>query len=294
VATGQASGRTEYWDAALEAFRSEPLVGIGAGGFESWWIQNGDLSQAVSNAHSLYIESLAELGIVGFACLIGVLGLALVVGARRALAARRTGDLAEPGVLAAALALLLAGALAAAVEWTWEIPAAFAPVIVALAVLTTPPLVPSAEPAPTRRRRLAVRSLALIASLAAIATAGALFIAEQRLQDAESSLADGELAEAADEARAASDLQPWAAAPYTQLALAESERGRLEAARDAIRAAIERAPEDFSLYLVAARVEYLDDEPDAGELAIERARALAPRVPKSLFRVPGARTRAGP
>jgi tetratricopeptide (TPR) repeat protein len=294
VAAGQVSGRTEYWDAALEAFRSEPLVGIGAGGFESWWLQNGELSQAVSNAHSLYVESLAELGVAGFACVIGTLGLALITGARRAILARRRGDLAEAGVLAAALAVLLSGSLAAAVEWTWEIPAAFAPVIVAIAVLTTPPFVTGPGGVPSRRRRLATRSLAVLASIAAIAAAGALFLAEQRLQDAESSLADGDPDAAADDARAASDLSPWAAAPYTQLAFAETERGRLDEAREAVSEAIERAPEDFSLYLIAARIYYRDGDADAGELAIDRARELAPRVPESLLRVPGARTRAEP
>jgi O-Antigen ligase len=291
VATGQVSGRAEYWDAAVEAFRSEPLVGIGAGGFESWWTQNGELSQAVSNAHSLYIESLAELGVVGLALVLGLLGVAFVVGALRARAARRSGDPSSASLLAAALGVLIAGGVIAAVEWTWEIPAAFAPVIAAAAVLTTPALGRSADSTTSPRRRLVLRSLAVLASLGAIAVAGNLFLAEQRLRDAESALADGDLERSVEEAEAASDLQPWAAAPYTQLALAESERGDLDQAREAIAAAIKRAPDDFSLYLVAARIEYRDGEPEAGDAAIDRARELAPLVPAPLLRVPGARER---
>ena len=67
------------------------------------------------NAHSLYLETLAELGI---------LGLLLVLGffATAALAGWRARDVLRGGEAAPALAVLGAGAVTAGLEWTCQIP----------------------------------------------------------------------------------------------------------------------------------------------------------------------------
>lgn len=63
----------------------------------------------VQDAHSLYLETLAELGLVGFVLLIGVLSPPLIgAGATRS----------DPNVAIAAGAYVHAG-----LDWDWEMPA---------------------------------------------------------------------------------------------------------------------------------------------------------------------------
>src|SRR6185503_15034172 len=76
--SGSGSGRWQFWKAAADEFETRPLVGRGAGSYESWWAQHGSLFRFIRDAHSLYLETLAELGIVGFALLMATLGAGFV------------------------------------------------------------------------------------------------------------------------------------------------------------------------------------------------------------------------
>jgi hypothetical protein len=292
VPTGTGSGRIEYWKSALNGFKSEPVVGLGAGEFATWWTEHGTLSQPVTNAHSLFIESLAELGIVGFALIVGFFAVPALAGLRRGLALRRLDRRSpEVGVTAVALAILAAGAVSAATDWTWELPAAFAPVVVAAALLTTP----AAATAPRPRRGGAFRlGVMLLVSAVAIGSLGCVYLTELRLDQSRAAASTHDLQLAAAKAQDASDLQPWSAEPYTQLALVERSEGHLAQAKTAIDSAIERSPDDWRLWFVAAHIDYQLGNYVAERQALARARALAPRVPASLFIAPGARAPASP
>ena len=50
---------------ALEAWADQPLAGIGSGGFQVHWLRERDRVDPSGDAHSLYIETAAELGVVG-------------------------------------------------------------------------------------------------------------------------------------------------------------------------------------------------------------------------------------
>ena len=80
------SGRWQFWEAALDAWQETPTLGHGAGSYEAWWAQHGTLAVFVRDAHSLYFETLAELGALGFALLVAV-GVTVIV---RVLAAHPT------------------------------------------------------------------------------------------------------------------------------------------------------------------------------------------------------------
>ena len=84
------SHRYQYWVAAIHAFESSPWKGIGPGTFEFYWAQHNSLGEFVVNAHSLYVETLAELGIVGL-LLVGGLVL-FVLAARLAAGVSRDAD----------------------------------------------------------------------------------------------------------------------------------------------------------------------------------------------------------
>ena len=59
------SGRWQFWTAAVSEFKAHPLNGGGAGSWLAWWLQHPVIPAFTQYAHSLYLESLAELGIIG-------------------------------------------------------------------------------------------------------------------------------------------------------------------------------------------------------------------------------------
>ena len=90
---GGSSGRWQFWSAAYGAFETEPFRGIGAGGYPAWWNQHGTLPSDTRNAHSLAMDTLAELGVVGIVVVIAFFAAVAVCGIRRV---RSVGDSAPP------------------------------------------------------------------------------------------------------------------------------------------------------------------------------------------------------
>jgi O-antigen ligase len=101
--------RPWYWHVAWKEIADAPLAGAGAGTFELAWLERQPVPVTVRDAHSLYLELLAELGIVGFV----LLGLALTPPLR---AGFRGGSAAAAGGYVAFLAH-------AGLDWDWELPA---------------------------------------------------------------------------------------------------------------------------------------------------------------------------
>ena len=75
--------RRELWRAALALWRSHPWLGVGGGNYELELPQAG-VTDAQTHANSLYLQSLAEGGVVLFAATVGTIVTALTVLARRA------------------------------------------------------------------------------------------------------------------------------------------------------------------------------------------------------------------
>jgi O-antigen ligase len=115
------SSRYDYWEVAASSFADRPLAGVGTAGFRAEWERRRDLPESARDAHSLYLETAAELGLVGLA----LLGLFL---AGVALAARAAYRLA-PAAGAGPAAVLAAWALHAGFDWDWEMPAVTLPVL---------------------------------------------------------------------------------------------------------------------------------------------------------------------
>ncbi len=61
------NGRIDQWDVAVQTFRGSPLEGEGAGTYQNVWVRERPITLTVRDAHSLYVEVLAELGLVGLA-----------------------------------------------------------------------------------------------------------------------------------------------------------------------------------------------------------------------------------
>ena len=100
---------------ALEAWADEPLRGIGSGGFLVYWLRESDRVDPSGDAHSLYIETAAELGVVGLLFLAMFLG-GIAAGVVR-LAPAATRRCGRSGCRPPAWAVH------AGLDWDWEMPA---------------------------------------------------------------------------------------------------------------------------------------------------------------------------
>jgi hypothetical protein len=114
-----ANGRPDLWRASLQAFDVAPVLGTGAGTFTLTWQQRRAYFWEVTDGHSLYLEVLGELGLVGAALLLVFLLTPLALALRRLTGIGRH---ANAAFLAAGTTLLLH----AAIDWDWEMPAVFA------------------------------------------------------------------------------------------------------------------------------------------------------------------------
>lgn len=113
------NGRFSHWHVALQAFDAHPLIGTGAGTYQNLWAQHRNSTVTVINAHSLYLQVMAELGIVGLV-LILVPIVAVLAALIRGVRLDRGRDRAIPAAL---LAMGLMWAVHAGVDWDWEMPA---------------------------------------------------------------------------------------------------------------------------------------------------------------------------
>lgn len=112
-------GRTDLWRSAWEQGLDRPIAGGGAGTWAEGYRQGADRLTAPANAHSLPLETFAELGLVGVA-LLAAFVLLVARGARRD---------------AAAAAVVTAWLVQASADWVWQLPAATLPMLFAAAAL---------------------------------------------------------------------------------------------------------------------------------------------------------------
>ena len=271
------NGRWPFWGAAVDEFQTHPVVGRGPGSYEAWWAQHGSVSYFTRHAHSLYLETLGELGLVGLALLAGFLLTGLISGARRL----RSAGAQDRNVIAALAALVVAFGFAAGIDWIWQLTVVPVVAVVALALLAGPATATSTEAA-TRRRGLgagSARAGVVAVALCLIAAQAIPFLAQDDIRRSQHHFAAGTLAGAREAALSARSVQPWAASPHLQLALVEERRGNLGEARSAISKAIERDRLDWRLWLTSSRI-----DGEAGLVArsrakLDRAIELNPRSP---------------
>jgi O-Antigen ligase len=109
------TNRYRYWRVAAEALADRPIRGVGSGGFLVEWRKERERDDESADAHSLYFETAAELGLVGLALLLLFLG-GTAAGAVRLY--RR-----DPAAATGLSAVLVAWALHAGLDWNWEMPA---------------------------------------------------------------------------------------------------------------------------------------------------------------------------
>lgn len=275
------SGRYQWWESAVDANATDPVLGIGPGTWEYWWARgDGGIAGFVRDAHSLYLETLGELGIVGFILIVSLIGGVLAIGTSRVLQRRERVE--RTALLAATLAAATAFAAAAAVDWAWEmtvLPATFL-ILAAGLVGTRGANQGRSEPEPGGRRagRLLRPAAVIIAVVAGVAIALPM-LSTAAVEDSKSAVDRGDLVEALVSARRADDRLPLAASPNLQQALVLQLGGELEeAAAQAERAAADE-PTNWRNWLVLAQVEQQLGRTEEAAADYERAQSLNPRSP---------------
>jgi O-Antigen ligase len=227
-------GRVDLWTAAWNDFRQHPALGSGAGSFEQYWYAHRNDHSAVRDAHSLYLETLGEIGLPGFAFLVSLLSLPLVALVR--VRAHRF----APLLGAAYIAFLVHAAL----DWDWEVPAVTLPALLAgvgLLALGRDRTSPSV--------RLVPRTALVLAVLVPLAGFSAYtLIGNRRLADAADSVGRGDWKQAAVSARDAAGWMSWSAGPWHALAAADAALGRREQAVLDMRRAVQAVPLDWTLW----------------------------------------------
>ena len=248
------NGRGDYWRVAWNLVREEPLLGGGAGAFEAHWFRERSVAFHARDAHNLYLETLAELGPVGLALLLGTLALPLL-----ALRSARRFAYAPAAVGAYAAYLVHAG-----VDWDWEVPVVTIPAILCSAVLLAWNR-PDEPPWLTGRRRGV--ALALLAPLVAVAFVG--YVGNRAAAASIAATEAGDPARGLVEAKRAVTWAPWSEEPWQLRGEAELELGDAAAARRSFAEALERNPESWSAWFDLAVASEGSERAEALERAIE-------------------------
>jgi O-Antigen ligase len=275
------AGRHDFYRVAIDAFREKPLLGHGAGTYAFSWDQLRSIPLAVHNAHSLYLQAFAELGLVGGLLVLALVGTLLWTGF---MAWRHAGG-PRRELHAALLAAALAFAVGAAFDWFWEIAAVGAIFFLASGVLVAARCAQllraragAGGRGEQRRFGLAVAGLA-IAWIAAVALVGPLLV-DRELSSSHEAVLAGNLASAIDHANTARSIEPWAASPYEQLGLLAEAQGQYETASGRFSQAIHREDRNWQLYYLRSRVEGEGGRNAAAQADLERARELDPLAPE--------------
>ena len=297
------NGRYTYWKTAVDSLGSHALAGYGPGTFQFVWLRHAPFFSYITNAHSLYIETLTEVGVVGLVVLVAF--LALLLGAAIRLSRRRgtewapaqwatardgavptgAGDLRVQG--AAITAALAAFALSAALDWIWQVPVLPVAVLLLAAALLAPDRGAGTDPgrdtAPTAGRRRLGRwpsRIALVAvALLCLVAIGIPLAATSALRASQAAASAGALPTAASDANSAVRLAPDGASARLQLALVLEMQGDLPGAiAQATRSAADE-PANWQPWFVLSRLQAESGHAAAALAAYRHARSLDPHSP---------------
>jgi O-antigen ligase len=266
LASHSSSFRTEYWRVARGQFRDHPWLGTGAGSFERFWLERRPADFDTRDAHSLYLETLAELGPVGLLLVLGVLAgpvLAMRTARRSALGPAAAGAFA-------------AFAAHAGIDWDWEVPSVTLAGLACGVALIAWARRQGAERSVSSRHRAG----ALAVVLPLLAFVFVMHVGNTALLSSVEALALGDADRAAAEARRATRWAPWSYEPWQRLGEVELARERAAVARVAFREAIERDRENWLLWYELAQVAHGQERSEA----LNAVRRLNPLTPEAAER----------
>ena len=177
--------RYDYWRIAWIEFKDAPLRGQGAGNYDRLYFTERRTSEDIRQPHSLPLQALAELGVVGALALLAFVG---AVFAGLWTLARRARDSAAPRLVAVAAGGAFVAWLAhTSVDWLHNLPGVTGIALCAAAALVAPWTGGPGGRAVTGARIVAVSAVAVLV-LAAAYSVGRLAVADQYRIDARDNL----------------------------------------------------------------------------------------------------------
>jgi O-Antigen ligase len=235
------NGRSDLWKVAVRGFAADPVHGHGAGTYQILWDRERPHFAYTVNAHSLYLQAMAELGVPGLLLLVGLIATVLVGLARRARGAQRS-------LYGALLAAGVVWAVHAGVDWDWEMPVVTLPFFAAAGLALSP------RDASLGRRAIGHAPRIVLAGvcLAAVVLPVLLIGSQSRLSQAERALYASNCTKA--DAAANSSIS-WLGArpePYEILGFCDLQRRLPTLAVAQMRQAVRRDPSSWERYYALA------------------------------------------
>jgi hypothetical protein len=269
--TSGGGNRYDYWRIALDEFASAPIVGIGAGNYERDYFKQRRTLEDVTQPHSLELQFLAELGLVGGIALLVFLG-GVIAGARRRLREARRHE-REIGLLVAALGVFVTWLVHTSVDWLHVLPGITGVALAAAAVLVAPW---------TRQRVVSGRRQVLpVAACAVAVVLGGVMVGRWALADRYTGQAEEALASdpgrAAERADAALELNDESLRTYYAKAAAYARLDDYERARATLAEAARREPSDFVPWALLGDLAFRRGDIEASKRYYLRAWKLNPR-----------------
>ncbi len=259
-------GRLPMWSAAVRIFDTQKLRGTGAGTYQQYYLRYRTRSLYVTDAHSLYLQSLAELGVVGFALI-----LTVVLTTLGGLAARIRGP--DRPLHAALFATALAWGVHQALDWDWQMPA----VTLGVFILAGMALARPRDGTTGRAGLPATRSLVAFGWL--VLAVAPLFagISYARLQRSGRDLRRGDCVSAKRDALSSASLSAKRPQSYVIIGVCDLEQGFAQAAVPAMAKAASLEPDSWEgQYWLAVAQAGAGIDPGP---AIHRALVLNPLEP---------------
>lgn len=273
------SARTALWAVAVNSFERSSAIGEGAGTFPLLWQRDRPAALTARDGHSLFLETLSEVGLVGLFLLALSLG---AIFSRLALGSRGP----NRAVYAALFAVTLAWGLRAGIDWDWEMPVVTAWVL-AIGGASL------ARRSGARRGRVhpAFRLLGGFAIVVVALLPARIAVSEARLENARATLRAEDCEASRREARAAADAMPPRAEPYELLAYCELDDARYVSAVTEMQKAASRDPLNWRYRWGLAIAKGAAGNGAGALLDTQRARRLNPREPLINQVVPPRRAR---
>lgn len=259
--------RLPVWKIALAVFDRDPLHGHGAGTYPVDYDQRRTTVDVALNPHSLYLEAMSELGVVGLAAI--VITVLVLIGACFMRARRSARSLwTALGVVG------LVWAVHAGVDWDWEMPAVTLPVV----ALTACALARRGGGSRLRPQtelvlRVAVGLLAIVVA----ATAVRISLSDSHLNTSVTDFQEGNCQGAVRAADATIAVLASRPQPYAVIGYCEVHSARPKPAVNRMSEAVLRDPQNWRYYYglaIARAAAGLDPRP-----ALRRAELLDPLEP---------------
>ncbi|MCB0858360.1 MAG: O-antigen ligase family protein [Solirubrobacterales bacterium] len=234
--TSGGGNRYDYWRVAFKQFEDNPLAGVGAGNYTETYFQERRTSEDVQQAHSIELQTLGELGLVGGVALTAFV-CAVLFGLWNTARGTTTRRSAEPALAVAAGGTFFVWLFHTSVDWMHLLPG-----LTAIAICAAAVLLPAMRPLESRYSVPAIGMAALLVVVISFPVLKQLRAQQLQSQAAEKLATDP--VSALVDARDSIALEPSQRSYYMESA-ALARLGLYGPARDALLEATRNGPHDF-------------------------------------------------